>query len=152
MKNTLFILVMIIGFASCSKKEEVALTPTVVTISTYKFISNFKVDTFKNGLIGNAPTDSFVSFVHGDTTGIVYAGTTLYIFAIGGDDSTKSIHMAYISPVAFDTAAKWSKAWVMASKHYNTGDAKTINQRQNINISTRAPHFSTTGDAMYYGK
>ncbi len=150
MKNTLLFSLCLFILASCSKKPEMEATPTGTAIS-YQFIANFKTDTFKNGLIGNHPTDSFYSFVHGDTTGIVYAGTTLYVFAKDGNDSTKGTHIAYISPTPFDTTGAWTSCYVTPAKYRKVG-GEVVNQRQNFNIANRAPHFSTVGDGSYYGR
>ncbi len=155
MKNILFF-ALCIFIASCSKKPETVVTPVALptpspTTVTYQFVSNFKADTFKNGL-GGIPTDSFYSFKHGDTTGIIYAGTTLYVFCKNGSDTTKSgFTNIYISPVAFDTASAWTSCWFFPYKYYDLGNAKTVTQRANFSIANRSPHFSMAGDGWYWG-
>lgn len=150
---------VIIAACACAiafgcKKKATEAKPTSATLS-FSFIKYWKPDTLRNNLATPPSTDSFYSFKHGDTSGIIYHGTTLYIFCISNlnnvNDTTKGSIQCYFGPIAFDTASSWSQGYAAPYQYWNIGDAKYGYQAQSLSIANRSPHFLTTGTGWYFG-
>ena len=125
--------------------------PTSAPAVNLTFVPIWRADTMMNGY-RIQPTDTMYAYLSGDTSCILYHDTVLYVFGYDFDTTKTSCRTVWIGATPLDTNAAYSKCIISYYRWYDAGDQKSKQATQMISISTRYPHFSTTGDSYYFGR
>lgn len=140
-----------VALALSCKKPEPAATPVPYPSENITFMPVWQNDTLMNGSRVWA-TDTLYSLMRNDTSMLVNNGDTLYVFGYSIDTTVGTAFKCFIGPDALDSTTAYSKCIVKPPYFFSVGDNSRVYQKQAIAISTRYPHFETTGDAWYFGK
>jgi hypothetical protein len=143
---------LLIALLAVSCRPEDTPAPLVPTGSAMSFVPIWKADTLINNYRVNA-TDTMIAFNSNDTTGVVYNGSTLYVFGYNFDTTKLAVfNTVWIGATPFDTVTALSKCNVGFYRSFNVGDNAYKYQQQYITIQTRYPNFATTGTNSYIGR
>jgi hypothetical protein len=143
---------LLIALLAVSCRREDTPAPLLPTGSEISFVPIWRNDTMFNNYRVNA-TDTMIAFNSNDTTGVVYNGSTLYVFGYNFDTTKLAVfNTVWIGATPFDTVTALSKCNVGFYRSFNVGDNSHKYQQQYLTIQTRYPNFATTGTNIYIGK
>lgn len=143
---------LLITLLAVSCRPEDTPAPLLPTGSAMSFVPIWKADTLINNYRVNA-TDTMIAFNSNDTTGVIYNGSTLYVFGYNFDTTKLAVfNTVWIGVTPFDTATALSKCNVGFYRSFSVGDNTHKYQQQYLTIQTRYPNFATTGTNIYIGR
>ncbi len=143
---------LLIALLAVSCRREDTPAPLVPTGSEISFVPIWRNDTMFNNYRVNA-TDTMIAFNSNDTTGVVYNGSTLYVFGYNFDTTKLAVfNTVWIGATPFDTTTALSKCNVGFYRSFSVGDNTHKYQQQYLTIQTRYPNFATTGTNIYIGR
>jgi len=143
---------LLIALLAVSCRPEDTPAPLLPTGSEISFVPIWRNDTMFNNYRVNA-TDTMIAFNSNDTTGVVYNGSTLYVFGYNFDTTKLAVfNTVWIGTTPFDTVTALSKCNVGFYRSFSVGDNTHKYQQQYLTIQTRYPNFATTGTNIYIGR
>jgi hypothetical protein len=135
---------------SCTRSE--TPSPLLPDNPPLEFVPIWKADTLMNNYRVSA-TDTMIAFNSNDTTGVVYNGSTLYVFGYNFDTTKLAVfNTVWIGATPFDSTTALSKCNVGFYRSFSVGDNTHKYQQQYLTIQTRYPNFATTGTNIYFGR
>jgi len=149
--DTLLAFMFVICVIACKKPESMAATPAPYPSENITFIPTWQNDTLLNGYRVNS-TDTLYTIMRSDTSILVSCGVELYVFGYSIDTTVGSWFKCFIGPNPLDSTTAYSKCIVKPPYYFSVSDNRRIYQQQTVAITTRYPHFATTGDAWYLGR